>query len=93
MMNLNNHLTIIIYLFKIIRKFGETTKNFSEYESEEFLKFSLFDYLKNQFGFLKVADIEGIGYQKFTGGLLGQIKQKMFQEYMQIVGFFYIPTK
>ena len=28
MMNLNNHLTIIIYLFKIIRKFGKTTKNF-----------------------------------------------------------------
>lgn len=41
---------------------GKQQRIFSEYESEEFLKFSLFDYLKNQFGFLKVADIEGIGY-------------------------------
>ena len=41
---------------------GKQQRIFSENEVREFLNFSLFYHLKNEFSYRRVADIEGIGY-------------------------------
>ena len=41
---------------------GKQQRIFSKEEVKKLLSFSLFNHLKNKFGYLRVVDIEGIGY-------------------------------